>query len=535
MAPEVDVIVVGGGLNGLVAAFDLARAGRRPLVVERRAAVGGTASTEEFAPGFRAPALHHLGGPLRPGLAEDLRLAARGVEMLESPWSLFAPAPDGRAVLVHRDAGITREALRTLSPGDAERYREVDETVGRIAAILSDLLDRLPPDIEKPALGEILPLLRTVKRIRDLGRRDLYHLLRWMPMALADLTAEWFETDLLRAAIAARGLVGSFAGPWSAGTGATWFLRAAADPHLVPAVRSPRGGPGALTQAIAAAAREAGADVRLGAEVTRIDVRDGAAQGVTLRGGERLEAETIVSGLDPKRTLLSLVEPGALPPVFRRKVRNIRMRGVTAKVHLALRGLPAFTALESGPAARVAAGGGGSPLAGRIVIAPGIDVLERAFDAAKYGEPSETPFLEATIPTILDPTLAPSGRHVLSVLVQYAPYHLRSGDWEARRAWLGDTVVKTLAAYAPGLPDLVEHGQVATPADLEQTFGLTEGHLHQGEESLDQIFTMRPVLDWARHRTPIRGLFLCGAGTHPGGGLTGANGRNAARAVRSGR
>ena len=525
MDARTDTIVIGGGLNGLVAAAYLARGGRRPLVLERAETLGGTCATESFAPGFRAPALFHAPGPVRPEIARELRFEAHGLKTLVSDTLAFAPAPGGASVTFHRDPARTAASLTGLSRKDAERFPEFEEAVTRIASVLSGLLDMTPPDIDKPAFGEIMSLLRTGKKVRDLGRGDIHRVLRWMPMAIADLVGEWFENELVRAAIAARALIGQAAGPWSAGTSSVLFLRAAADPHALPSIAIPAGGPGALTDAAAAAARAAGATIRTGAEVVRLTTRDGRVTGVVTARGESLEAATVVSSLDPKRTLLHLVDPADLDPEFRRRVGNIRARGVTAKVNLALGGLPGFSAL------RGAGAGASQSLTGRILIGHEIDALERAYDASKYGEVSEVPFLEAMIPSLLDPTLAPAGRHVLSVLVQYAPYHLREGNWAGRRDALGDLVVKTLATHAPDLPGLVQHRQVLTPLDLETRWGLTEGQIFQGEEALDQIFTMRPLLGCARYATPLAGLFLCGAGTHPGGGHTGANGRNAARAV----
>ncbi|HZN04779.1 MAG TPA: NAD(P)/FAD-dependent oxidoreductase [Candidatus Polarisedimenticolia bacterium] len=528
MSARQDVVILGGGLNSLVAAFDLARAGRRPVLLERRPVLGGIAVTEEIAPGFKAPRLMHLAGPLRPDLLADLNLTHHGLKWLESPVLMAAASPEGRPLVLHRDPKRSAESIAAFSKKDAERWPKFEEAVGRIAGAMGGLLDLIPPDIDKPAWKEVFPLLKTGKKVRDLGGRDLYRVLRWMPMAVADLAAEWFESEIVRAAIASRAILGQAAGPWSAGTAANYFLRAAADPRAIPSVVVPEGGIGALTQAIAAAAKAAGATLRTGVEVTGIEVKNGAVEAVRMTQGDRIEATSIVSGLDPKRTLLGLVAPADLDPAFRKKVQNIRARGVTAKVNLALGGLPDFKAFGSQAGAGT---DGGSPLRGRILFGTSIDDLERAFDASKYGEISEHPYLEATLPTLLDPSLAPPGKHVLSVLVQYAPHALREGDWNARREELGERVVKTLAAAAPNLPDLIERGQVITPKDLEDDWGLTGGHLFHGEESLDQIFTMRPVLGWARYRTPVRGLYLCGSGTHPGGGLTGANGRNAARAL----
>jgi phytoene dehydrogenase-like protein len=531
MSSRQDVVIIGGGLNSLVAAWELARAGRRPVLLERRPVLGGIAVTEEIAPGFRAPRLMHLGGPLRADLLADLALDKHGVQWLDSPVLLCAQDASGRGLVLHRDPGKSAESIASFSKKDAERWPRFEEAVGRIAGAMGGLLDLIPPDIDKPAWKEVFPLLRTGKKVRDLGRKDLYRVLRWMPMAVADLAAEWFESEIVRAALASRAILGQAAGPWSAGTAANYFLRAAGDPHALASVRVPQGGLGALTGAIAQAAKAAGATLRTGVEVTGIEVKNGAVQAVLMPKGDRIETVSVVSGLDPKRTFLNLVSPVDLDPAFRKKVQNIRARGVTAKVNLALGGLPEFTAFPS----KGAPADGGSPLRGRILFGSTIDDLERAFDASKYGQMSEHPYLEATIPTLLDPSLAPPGKHVMSVLVQYAPHALREGDWNARREELGDRVVKTLAAAAPNLPGLVERGQVITPKDIEDDWGLTGGHLFGGEESLDQIFTMRPVLGWARYRTPVRGLYLCGSGTHPGGGLTGANGRNAARALLSDR
>jgi phytoene dehydrogenase-like protein len=525
MDGRTDILIIGGGLNGLIAAYYLARAGRRPLVLERREAIGGTCATGTIAPGFRVPTLLHATGPLRPGLVAEMGLERHGLALLEPEARLFSASADGRPLVLWRDARRAAESIAAFSRADAERYPQFGEAVTRLAGALAGLLDMTPPDIDRPGFRDITALLGTARQVRALGPRDIHRLLRWMPMAIADVAAEWFDTEVLRAAIGARAVLGQAAGPWSAGTGAVWFLRAAADPHVAGSVVVPRGGPGALAEAVAAAARAAGAEVRTGAEVTRIEVEHGAATGVTLKSGDRLDVPTVISGLDPKGTLLRLVDGVHMGPDMRRRVHNIRTRGVTAKVNLALGGLPAFTALKALGADAAQA------LGGRILVAPEIDYVERAYDASKYGQIPAQPFLEATIPSIVDPSLAPAGRHVMSVLAQFVPYHLADGGWGDRREALGDLVVKTLAERAPDLPGLVEHRQVITPLDLEEGWGLSEGHIFQGEEALDQFFTMRPILGYCRYRSPIRGLYWCGAGTHPGGGLTGANGRNAAKAV----
>jgi phytoene dehydrogenase-like protein len=352
----------------------------------------------------------------------------------------------------------------------------------------------------------------------------MFDLMRWGPMAVADFVAEFFETELLRAVVAARGIFGNALGPWSAGSTAVLLLRAAADAHPVGSASFPIGGLGAFSRALGESAKQAGVEIRTDAEVQQICVRDGAVTGLVLKGGEEIVVEAVVSGVDPKRTFFNLVDPSQLDPTFANRIKNFRAIGNVAKVNLALGRLPTFTALDPHQSSLKA-------LSGRIHIGPEIDYLERAFDASKYGEFSRAPWLDVTIPTILDPALAPDGKHVLSAYVQFAPYKLREGNWDSRRWELGDTVIKTLATYAPNLPGFVEGMQVITPKDLETSYGFTGGHIYHGELALDQLFTMRPALDWARYKTPIRGLFLCGSGTHPGNGLTGASGANAAREI----
>ena len=332
----------------------------------------------------------------------------------------------------------------------------------------------------------------------------------------------------MRAVIAARGIFGTALGPWSAGSTAVLLLRAAADANPVGSAAFCRGGLGAFTHALAEAAKQAGAEIRTNAEVLHIRIKNGAVAGVVLADGDEIAVEAIVSGVDPKRTFFHLMDPSQLDPTFALRIRNIRANGTVAKVNFALNDLPTFPSLS---AAVGADGFRQAALSGRIHIGPEIDYLERAFDASKYGEFSGAPYLDLTIPTVLDPTLAPEGKHVLSAYVQFAPYKLKNGNWDARRKDLGETVIKTIAAYAPNFAELVEASQVITPQDLETEYGLIGGHIFHGELALDQLFTMRPVLDWARYKTPIRGLFLCSSGTHPGNGLTGASGANAAREI----
>jgi phytoene dehydrogenase-like protein len=350
----------------------------------------------------------------------------------------------------------------------------------------------------------------------------MMRLIRWGPMAVADFVAEFFETDLLRAAVAARGIFGAAVGPWSAGSTTLLLLRAAADPYPVGNSAMPRGGMGALTAAMAASAKQAGAEIRTSADVQKILVKNGAVIGVALATGEEIAAKCVVSGADPRRTLLGLLDPVHLPPSFVVKTQHFRAQGTAAKLNLALDALPSFSALN--PAAT-------GLISGRIHIGPGIDYLERAFDASKYGEFSSAPYLDISIPTILDPALAPAGKHVMSIYMQFAPFHLKAGDWAQHSDALADTIVKTVAEYAPDLQSKILGGHIITPKDLQETYGLTGGHPFHGELSLDQIFTMRPILGWARYATPVKGLYLCSNGTHPGNGVTGASGANAAREI----
>ena len=521
------VVLIGGGHNALVAAFYLAKGGFKPLVLERREIVGGGAITEEFHPGFHASTLAHTLGPLRADIALDMQLDTFGCETLRPDPRVFAPTPDGRALLFYDDHARTAGGIAHLSAKDAQKYTQFAAALEQVAAVFGQLLSITPPAIDKPSPEDFWNLFKSGRSVRSLGKKGIFDLLRWSPMAVADFVAEFFETELIRAAIAARGIFGTALGPWSAGSTTVLLLRAAADSHPVGSASFPRGGLGSFTRALAESARAAGAEIRTDAEVRHIHLKDGAVTALVLAGGEEIPVDAVVSGVDPKRTFFQLLDPSQLDPTFANRMKNFRASGNVAKVHLALGDLPSFPALTDA----VAPDGFLKALSGRIHIGPEIDYLERAFDASKYGEFSATPYLDVTIPTLLDPSLAPDGKHVLSAYVQFAPFKLREGNWDTRRELLARTVVNTLAAYAPNLPNLVEGVQVITPQDLETSYGFTGGHIFHGELALDQIFTMRPVLDWARYKTPVRGLYLCGSGTHPGNGLTGASGANAAREI----
>ncbi len=517
-----DIIIIGAGHNGLVAATYLAKAGWKPLVLERRPIVGGAAITDEIHPGFKCSTLSYASGPLLPQIEKDLRLDRFGLQTITPDIRVLALHPNSQPVALYNDPVRTATELKEISAADAGNYPAFHQTFGRIGKVLSSLVTMTPPAVEKTTPSELWNLGKIGLQFRSLDKKDAFRLLRWGPMAVADLVAEWFENELLRATIAARGIFGSFAGPWSAGTSAGLLWQAAFDRQAIAPSSFFKGGLGALTQALSQAALDAGAEIRTSADVVRIESNGDRVVKVVLSDGEELVARAVVSNADPRTTFLKLLDPTALDPNFLMKVQNFRGYGVSAKVNLALSALPSFTGLADDAAAK---------LSGRIHIGPDIDYLERAFDAAKYGDYSPEPYLDITIPTLTDSSLAPEGAHVMSIYAQFAPYALKHGDWTERRQELGDVVVNLLAHYAPNLKDLIIARQVITPFDLEQTYGLSGGQIFHGEHSLDQFFTFRPLIGWAQYRTPIKGLYLCGAGTHPGGGITGGPGFNASREI----
>jgi phytoene dehydrogenase-like protein len=524
MSTDRGVVIIGGGHNGLVTAFYLARAGLKPAVLEARPVVGGMAVTEELCQGFQCPTLAHAGGPIRVEIARDMALEQHGLHMTQPSVAMTAISPDGEAIAIYDDPNKTGQHLAVTSQLDAAGFTQFQDILGRLASVFRHVAASTPPEIDDPSKDDLLRGIGTGRMVRRLGRQDIYRLLRWAPMPIADLMDEWFENPLLKATIAARALFGSSAGPRSPGTSNLLLLRLADDPNVVGSSRFPVGGAGALTQAMAKAVVAAGGTIRTNAEVAGIDVKDGHVTGVHLTNGEEFPASAVVSNADPIRTLLGLVDPVHLTPSFLQRVQQYRSKGALAKVNLALDGLPRFSALEG---AKV----DGDPYSGRIHIGPSMNYIEHAFDSSKYGEFSREPDLEVMLPTVADPSLAPAGKHIMSIYAQYAPYKLRNGSWNTHAAELAECVVKTLAAYAPDLPNRITHQQVITPADIESTYGATGGHIFHGELSLDQFFTMRPLLGWARYRGPIHGLYLCGSGTHPGSGLTGASGANAAREI----
>ena len=528
---EWDAIVVGAGHNGLVTAAYLGRAGWRVLVLERRARPGGALETAEIAAGFRAPTLAHTVGRMRPAVVRELGLGRHGLSLVGPEVRAFAPSPDGSSITLWADVARTAEGLRGRSVHDAERYPAFDRLVRALGGFLAELAATTPPDIASPSLSDALTGLRLGRTFRGLGRNDARTLLRILPMAVADFVGDAFETDALRGALAARGVLLTAMGPWSAGTAGVLLADSAgSEGGAAGQTVFARGGPGALAQALVSAVSATGGVVRTDAEVVAVGEVDGRVTGVVLDGGEEIQAGVVVGAIDPKRLLTRLVDPVTLGPGLRWRAGNIRTPGTVAKVNLALSGLPRFTSAAAEPE---------QLLRGRIVMAPGIDAMERAFDDSKYGRMSEHPLLEATIPSLVDPSLvadAQLGRrkglpHVMSVVAQWFPYSLRDGDWDGRRDELGDLVVRELESYAPGLGRQVVARQVITPLDLERDWGLSGGHPLHAEPGLDQFFLWRPMLGHARYRMPIEGLYLAASGAHPGGGVTGAPGANAAREI----
>ena len=510
-----DAIVIGAGHNGLVSAALLAKAGLRVMVLERRDEVGGAAVTTQLSSGARAPGVAHSVERFDPGLVSRLGLDRHGLQLIEPEVAAFCPQGDAPALTLWPDAVRTGRELGS----DGQGYLELDRRVRSLSGFLATLFRATPVDLTHPGLQGARTGVQLVRALRTLGG-DGKELLRAVPMAVADFVSEHVNGSALRAAVAARAVRYTAAGPWSAGT--TYQLLAESTGGGGAAGRTVfvRGGPGALGGALAAAARAAGAEIRTSSAVSAVLSHHGAVTGVALSSGEEIGATAVLSGADPKHTLLDLVDPVELGPTLRWRASNLRLSGVTCKLNLALSRAPVFT---DAPNSQV--------LQGRIVIAPGIDYLERAFDHSKYGRISEAPFLEATIPSLSDDSLCAGEGHVMSVLFQYAPYRLREGRWEDQRDLVAKVALETLEQHAPGLSDLVEDVQVLTPEDLERDYGLTEAGALHGEPGLDQIFSWRPLLGHARYRIGLDGLYLCGSGAHPGGGLTGLPGAGAAREV----
>jgi phytoene dehydrogenase-like protein len=525
MAGSYDTIVIGAGHNGLVTAAYLARAGQRVLVLERREVVGGACVTEEVWPGFKVSTAAYVNSLLRPEIIRDLELARHGFAMLPRDPSSFTPFPDGRYLLLGPDAALNRREVSKFSPRDAEALPRYEKMLERVADFLEPTLLQTPPDPWSGRLSDLWALVKLGLAFRRLGK-DGRHAVAILTGAARTVLDRWFESEQLKATLATDAIIGAFAAPSMPGTAYVLFHHVMGECNGVRGVWGyVRGGMGGITQALAAAARKHGAEVRVNAPVWRILTRDGRVRGVALADGTEIEAARVASCADAHVTFLKLLDPRELPADFVAAVRGIDYNSAALKINVALGELPDFTALPTG---------GGKPAPhhrGTIHICPTLDHIERAYDDAKYGRPSEVPVLECTIASAVDDTLTPPGKHVMSMFVQYAPTRLREGTWDDVKENFADRCLDLLAEYAPNVRGAVIGRQVLSPLDLERTFGLTGGNIFQGAMTPDQLFFMRPVPGYANYRTPLRGLYLCGAATHPGGGVMGACGYNAAREI----
>jgi phytoene dehydrogenase-like protein len=520
---DYDVIVIGAGHNGLVTAAYLAQAGRRVLVLERRDTVGGAAVTEEIFPGFRASTVADGSGYLAARVRRDLKIDAR-VETLPSEVVAFCPQPEGAPLTIWHDTERTVDEIAHFSKADAEAYPRFVELMRPIADVVGALMEMTPPDLPDVGFADLRGALGMVGPVRRLGRKRIHDLLRVMPMPADDLLKEFFESGAVQGALGASSVLGVSWGPRESGTAFTLLSNwALAGNGLFRSAGVVKGGMGALTQALAEAARGFGAEIRTGAPVERVLVDDRIVRGVALEGGEEIRAGIVASSADPRTTFLGLLDPQTLDTAFLRNAKGVRCRGTAARVHLALSQLPEFRGLPAEDAE--------TRLRGPIQIAPSLDYVQKAFDHTKYGKWSPRPYLDALIPTLSDPTLAPEGRHLMSITAKYAPYELGNGSWSEQREAFADAVVDTLAEYAPGIRESIVERRVLTPADLEEVYGLPEGNPNHVDMTLDQFFHMRPIPGHARYRGPVDGLFLCGAGCHPGAGVSGLPGHNAAREI----
>lgn len=518
MSQKYDVVVIGGGHNGLVNAAYLARAGKRVLVLERRHVLGGAAVTEEIFPGFKFSVASYVVSLLRPEIIRELDLPRHGLEMLPLDGT-FTPMPDGDYLWRVNDHAKTRREIARHSRLDAEAYDEYGKAMVEMGRFVKPILGMTPPDPTSLRLKGLRDLLFLGRRFQRLPPEDKYNQVQLMTMSAVDFLDQWFETDVLKATMSASGIIGTFLGVRSPGT--AYVLLHHYMGEIDGAFRSwglARGGTGAISLAIAAAAREAGAEIRTQAPITKIIIKRGEAKGVVLENGDEINAEVVSSSVDPRLTFLKMVGEEHLPEDFVEDIKRYKFRGSSGKVNLALDALPDFRSLP----------GAGPHLRGAISISPSVEYMERAYDEAKYGRFSRRPYIDIVIPSLTDPSVAPPGKHVMSCFVQYAPYHLKEGTWDERREEFGETVVNTIAEHAPNFREIILDRQVLTPLDLERQFGLSEGNIFQGELTLEQLFFLRPAPGWAQYRTPVRNLYMCGSATHPGGGIMGAPGRNAA-------
>jgi len=518
MNNKFDVVVIGGGHNGLVNAAYLARAGKKVLVLERRHVLGGAAVTEEVFPGFQFSVCSYVVSLLRPEIIRELDLPRHGLEILPLDGT-FTPMPNGDYLWRVNDHYRTRREIARHSKLDAEAYDEYGKAMIEMAHFVKPIMSMTPPDPTTLSPKGWKNLAFLGRRFQQLPDDDKYNQVQLMTMSAVDFLDQWFETDVLKATMSASGIIGTFLGVRSPGT--AYVLLHHYMGEIDGAFRSwgfARGGTGAISNAIADAAREAGVEIRTEAGIEKILLKNGRATGVVLKNGDEIFADIVSSSVDPRLTFMKMIGEEHLPDDFCADLKRYKYRGSSGKVNLALDGLPNFKAMP----------GEGPHLRGAISISPSVDYMERAYDDAKYGRFSRRPYIDMVIPSLTDPSVAPPGKHVMSCFVQYAPYNLKEGTWDEKRDEFGDTVINTIAEHAPNIKELILDRQILTPLDLERDFGLSEGNIFQGELTLEQLFFLRPAPGWAQYRTPIKSLYMCGSATHPGGGIMGAPGRNAA-------
>jgi len=519
-----DAVVVGGGHNGLTAAAYLARAGLCTLVLERRDIVGGCCVTEEIAPGCRVSTTSYIASMLRPEVISDLRLAEYGLRMVPCDPAIQVPFPDGHVVPWWADRERAQAEFKKISAKDAETFVKVDDRLKKLARYLQPFFMEPPPEIDTRSMRGWTDLFRAGKKFRGISNDEVSQLISFLTGSLGEFLDHNYESEKMKTMFLANNVYGKHGGPYQPGTaiGLLFHLLSGGEHELQGFYGHVMGGMGAITQALAASGRKLGAEIRTSTPVAQIDVRDGRARGVVLEDGTEIRARIVLSNADPKRTFLKMVAASQLPNEFLHAIRGIKMEGPCAKVNLVLDAEPRFT--------------GTSPDATALertfyTLVPSLAFAERCYDIAKFGEIPEALWVDCVVSSNADPSLAPAGKHILTCFVQYVPYHLHQGNWDENRELLGNLVIKKIAEYAPNVPNAIVARQVLTPLDLERTYGLTEGNIFHGDLRLEQLFFMRPVSGWSQYRTPIDGLYLCGAGAHPGGGVTGAPGHNAAHQV----
>ena len=518
MTQTYDAIIVGGGHNGLTCAAYLAKKGRKVLVLERRHLVGGAAVTEEKFPGFKYTVCSYVVSLLRPEVIHELELPKHGLQIVPLEGA-FAPMENGDSFTSYADPGMAREEIKRHSPRDAENMPKYNQMMYELAYAVKPILGYVPPNLPYPGLRGLRTLRDFGKHLKSLDKKTFRQLSKVMTMSADDFLLEWIETPVVRAVAGISGIIGTMLGVKSPGTAYVLLHHYMGElDGAFTAWGSQLGGTGGVSEALASAARSHGAEIRVNAPVAQVIVKSGQAVGVVLENGDEIYARTVASGCDPRVSFRKLIEEKELPPDFVRAIDNFKFRGSSGKVNLALDGLPKFTAMKNP-----------SLLRGMVEIGPSVDYIERAYDDAKYGGFSKRPYMDVEVPTLHDPTMAPPGKHVMSIFVQYASYDMPEyGSRDQQREAFGNAVIDTLTEFAPNLKDLILHKQVLTPWDLEQEIGLTEGNIFQGELTLDQLFFFRPAAGFADFRTPIRNYYQCGSGTHPGGGITSGPGRLAA-------